>query len=124
MKLVIKSKEDYNSLFITYLKDYMIKLINDYYSPTKASRLSFELGLDILDIFIYTINNMNISAYGNAWTIETDKSLRYKEYNLDKLINFITYGNLKVKGYRLLYIILEYVANNIDLIYEEWKDGC
>lgn len=125
MKLVIRPKDYYDKLFIKYLKNYMIELIRNHYNKDKTSELSSELGLDIFDILIYAINNVIISEYGDAWIVEINKSIRYKEFNFGKLINFITYGNLKVKGYKLLYIIFEEVANNIDTIYERWLiNGC
>lgn len=123
MKLVIKPKASYDESFIKYLKSYMYDAVKNDYNHIRASRLSSELNLNILDILLYAIRNMSISSSSDEWVIETNKSLRYKEFNLEKLINFITYGNIKIKGYKILYKIFENVANNIDVIYKEWLNG-
>lgn len=124
MKIIIQNKEDYNKDFIyNYLPQYLLTSINNYYSPSRALQISRELHLNILDIFKYALSNLIIAETGDSYTISINKNLRYNKYNLKKLIDFINYGNMKVKGYRLLYDIFEAAAKNIDLIYKEWQDG-
>lgn len=124
MKLVI-NKYLYNKIFVTkYLKKVILNIINSNFNPIKSKKLSQELGgLNIREIIVYAVNNLLISEVGDKWVIEINKSLNYGNYNLGYLINFITYGNINTKGYKILYIIFKYIANNIDKIYKEWLDG-
>ena len=124
MKLVIKNKNDYDERFIkNYLKKLMIKLIKDNYNLSRALQFNQELNLNVLNIFIYAVKTINISESGDSWIISIDKTKIYGNYNLSKLIFYITYGTRTIKGYKLLYNIFEYIANNLELIYREWLNG-
>lgn len=124
MKIVIKNKNEYKESFIkTYLKQYMSDMLEMYYDHSKASGLSRELKLNVYKILDYAINTLNITESGNNWIIEINKNLRYNIYNLNYLINYITYGNRSIKGYKILYIIFANISKNIDSIYKEWLDG-
>lgn len=121
MKLIIHNKDSYNKVFITrYLPKYILSQINSLFNYTKCKHLSLYLKINILALFKFTINNLIISEAGDTYILSINKNLRYKNYSLGKLINFITYGTRDIKGYRLLDIVFKSIADNIDIIYERW----
>lgn len=124
MKLIIQNKQQYNELFVKdYLPKYILSQVNTLFSNIKCKHLSKYLDINILNLFRFAINNLEISEVGDNYILSINKSLRYKKYNLGKLINFITYGNRDIKGYRLLDIIFKSIEENIGILYERWLKG-
>lgn len=124
MKIILYNKNNYNKQFVyNYLKHYMLKLVDELYSSKKCKQLSQKLNVNILSVIKYSINTLIISTTNDSYILSINKNIRYKDYNLKALINYINYGDREIKGYRLLYNIFEYVVKNIDSIYKEWLDG-
>ena len=124
MKLIIQNKNNkFPEEFINYLPTYMLEELNTLFRYTKCKHMTLFLRLNILSIFKYALKNLIISKVGETYIISINKNLRYNKYNLKSLLDFITYGNRSLKGYRLLYIIFEDTSKNIDTIYERWQNG-
>ena len=124
MKLIIQNKDNkFPKEFIEYLPIYMLDELNSMFSSSRCKHMTSFLKLNILSIFRYALENLNISKSGDSYILSINKNLRYNKYNLNSLINFISYGNRNLKGYRLLYIIFEETSKFIDVIYERWKNG-
>ena len=124
MKIIIKNKDWYSKYFIyNYLPRYLESLVEDEYRAARASQLKKELKLNIYNIFIYAMRNVSISESGDSYEISINKNIKYKDYNLKTLVDFITYGNLEIKGYKLLYDIFKLVNENIDIIYKEYEQS-
>jgi hypothetical protein len=120
MQINIYDKEKYNKYFIYhYLPMYMLEIIKSEYRSLKAIKLEKELKVNVLKVFTYAITNISITEQGDTYSIYVNKYLKYKKYNLNQLINFITYGNREIKGYNLLYILFNYIETNINVIYKE-----
>lgn len=124
MKLIIYNKNNYNKEFIyDYLPKLMLDLLNNSINYKHINRLDSEFKIDSAYILKFSVRNFKITEQVNSYTIEVDKNKKIKGYNLDSLINLITYGNRSCRGYLLLNKIFRFVADNLDQIYEEWLDG-
>lgn len=124
MKLIIYNKENYSKYFIyNYLPRYLVNIVEESYKSIKAVKFNKELKINTLSVFKYAMKNISISEINDTYVISINKNLNYKTYNLKSLIDYITYGNMEIKGYRLLYNIFKWLSNNIDLVYKEWLDN-
>ena len=124
MKLIIYNKNDYEKSFIyNYLKLYMTDLLISHYNYSRAIAFNKLLKIDVFKVLNHAIKTMNITEDANSYILSVNKNLKFGNYNLKSLLNYITYGSRDIKGYRILYDILNIVGRNIDIIYKEWEDG-
>lgn len=121
MKIIIYNKDSYSKSFIEkYLPSYIMSIFKRSYSKKKLEELDKEFNIDSLNIIKTALKNLKISEQTNSYSIEINKNVKYKHQNIDSLINLITYGNRSCKGYLIIYKIFKEIAENIDIIYEEW----
>ncbi len=120
MQLTIHNKDLYSKEFVFgYLRRYIYELFIKHNDPIRFKVIDKEFGIDCLEAVKYALANLQVSETTNSYLISINKNLRYKNANLDSLINLITYGNRSCKGYTLVYDIFNYIANNLDIIYKE-----
>lgn len=124
MQITIEEKDKYNKYFIyNYLPRYMYSIIENSYSSYKTKKLRKELNVNILSVYKFAIEKISIVESGDTYIISINKNLKYKDYNLNSLINYITYGNRTIKGYNLLHVLFNYISKNIADIYVEWLNN-
>lgn len=121
MKIIIYNKNDFDKLFIY---EYIPRLIKNYFSDLfdqkRLDVINNTFGINSFDIIMFALDNLKIYSQPDAYIIEIDKNLRYKNINVDSIINLITYGNRECKGYPLIYNIFKIIAENVERIYEKW----
>lgn len=68
--------------------------------------------------FAMTCLKVDANCVGDYY-ITFDKEMRIGNFSVADFVNFITYGNLSVKGYKIVLEVFQYVQSNIEEIYSE-----
>lgn len=124
MNLVISNKQRYDKYFIkVYLPKYLLKSIYEHFDRRKVLKMEEFLDINILSLFKYALLNLVVKESWDSYIISINKNKLYKGYNLNRLIDYVTYGSRSEKGYSLFRDTFGLVEKNIDRIYEEWLNG-
>ena len=123
MQLIIHNKYLYAKSFIyKYLPKYIYNLAISSCDKKILDKFDKEFDINSLEVIKKSMGNLIVSEQWDSYIIKTDKNLKYDRFNLDSVINLITYGNRTCKGYKLIFDIFELVGKKIDIIYKEWQD--
>ena len=121
MKLTIE--KIYSKDFIDYVVNYIQNKVIDTFNNIEAQKINKEFNIDTYQIFKLAAKNLIIKESPTNYTVTINRNVKYKGYNLNSLVNMITYGNRTCKGYPLIEKIFNLVHNNIDILYKEWLIG-
>jgi len=87
-------------------------------------RFDDEFGIDSYGAIKFALKHLLVSKHkDNTYTIQFDKSQRYKGQSVMSYVNLITYGNRQIKGYTILLDIFKDISDNIDSLYTAWEMG-
>lgn len=121
MRLEIDDTYDKN--FVYWLKYYMYDTVKRNLNYHKCENFNYEYNINAEDIILFSIKSIKISHIIDKYILFIDKNKFYKNMNIEKLVNLITYGSRTVKGYRIIPDIFSLVETNFDNIYREWQSN-
>lgn len=124
MKLIIPNKQRYKKEFIyNTICSYILSLFKESSDRVRLNSFNDFFGFKADSIILYALNNLSISETSDSYIIKIDKNLRFKNLNVDKCVNLITYGTREIKGCPIVLNIFNAIVNNLDTIYERWNSG-
>lgn len=119
----LKISNDYPKEFVADLK----KLLEEeLYAQIDIQRIEYfkaAYNLDIMSILLYAIKTMLVRQSPAGYVCSLDETVRYKKYNLARLVKKITYGDLTTKGYPVLENVFRDSEKNISVLYGRWLDN-
>ena len=111
----------YNQDFVYSIPKYMYNSLKDKKIDSGiCKRFKDEFNIDINNIFLFSLKTLDIRHIQNKYIIEINRNKFYKNMNVEKLINLITYGSRTVKGYTGILKLFKLVQESIPEIYERW----
>jgi hypothetical protein len=119
MKLTITTQDE--DFATRYIPEVLKEYINSNYSEAKAKKLNDFLYLHnvksgVKGSLMYAIETLKFSKEGENYVLEVDKNkiLEKTAFNIDTIVNLITYGTVDIRGYNLLVNSFEFVARKIN----------
>jgi hypothetical protein len=73
---------------------------------------------DVKEILLYAIDSLKITITETGYTCEVDKNknLPNTPFNIDTVVNLITYGSIEIKGYGIIIKAFEFVVNKLSTL--------
>ena len=117
--------KNYDIKFVKYLCNCIQEFTKDNINSLKCKSLNDEFNIDTKDIVLFAMSNLEISSTPDIYLIRINRNIKYKNMNLGKLINLITYGNRSAKGYNIIEDMFEFTKKSLPYIYKGWlkKNG-
>lgn len=120
------SAEELESFCKLYLPKILEQLTRDFLDRdfSKIQDVLSELfNKFILDDFIQaTFKNLQVMKVGvNGYQLQPDTSAKYLQWRIVDLIDVISYGCSYFKGNRAFYKAFEYVQENVQDLYEQFR---
>ena len=126
MKIIITTDKESDKLedfIFNYLPNYVLSLFKRKVDKRRIKQLDKAYNIDCVKTITYALSHMYKSKTGNyMYIIGVNKNLKYKGNFIIDHIKKITYGDMNHKGYPILLNIFKYVAERVNLIYEEWLE--
>ena len=125
MELLIKTNKEVSKTFFTeylplYLKEIYLRRVN----LQKFKKINDEFKINSHKIILFALDHLSISHINeNEYIISVNKNIKLNGQSLMIYLNNITYGNLNVKGYPILYDIFSEANKHIEDIYWGWGLG-
>jgi hypothetical protein len=101
------------------LTDYIISKYRDLNAKKLNNYLeSFNIKQNVRAILFYAIETLKKTPDGNTYVLEVDKNrlLPNTVFNLETVVNLITYGAIDVKGYDLLVKAFQFVNKKLNTL--------
>lgn len=102
-------------------------LLSEFYFRVDKRRIlaiDKEFDIDSFNIIKLALENLTISKVNQLmYIISINKNLKINHISIESYINLITYGNRSVKGYPIIREIFKDTSENIEEIWEKWKNG-
>lgn len=126
MQLQITSK---NSDIEYFIKDYLLPEMRDLFiaevNLKKLKKFDKLLGVSSYNVLLYYMTHLSVSHIGDdKYIIKSNDYTVVKNKPIVYYINYITYGNLNIQGYKILINIFKYIKENINDIYEDYLSEC
>ena len=126
MQITIKNKSKIiiDEFIYTYLPNYIRELFSISVDNKRLSEFDKMFNIDSKMILFKALRNLLITKNGNnEFNIKINDIITVDNHNIGYYINLITYGNREIKGYPIIKIIFQHVADDINIIYKEWENG-
>lgn len=112
---------------VTFVVDYVIKyIINEVKShkgDPRINNIGSEFGFNAYEALLYIVNNLLVDVQSRYITVSVNKNLHWKGYNLEKLLNIITYGSRTNKGCDIYTSAVDYINKHYEAMYLSYLGG-
>lgn len=93
----------------SYAKKYYIKSL-----PLEREIKRLNIGVNsVLEIINYAMDNAKVVLIDGSYDLEIGKNCKIGIYEVETLLNLITYGNANTKGNNILTKAIKYVKDNL-----------
>lgn len=114
----VKIPNDYSTTFvINYLIKYIINEVESHKGDPRLNNISMEFGFNAFEGLRYIVQNLLVDIQTRYIIISVNKNLHWHGYNLEKLLNIITFGSRTNKGCDIYTRAIDYINRNYEAMY-------
>lgn len=112
---------------VSFVVDYVIKyIINKIESSKNDSRLNdvgSNFGFNAYEALLYIAQNLLVDIQDRYITVSVNKNIHWHGYNLEKLLDIITYGSRDVKGCTIYWDTVKFINEHYKAMYLKYLGG-
>ena len=121
MNLLLEKK--YEEEFYIWLLDKIKKLFPLFIKKYRLIKLSQYLNIDCYNVLLIASKHFILKDFRDNKIITVNNTIKYGQFLLKDLCNFINDGNVDIKGSNIFTDFFSVVKENIDTYYFLYKEG-
>ena len=120
----IKIPNKYSIKFITdYVIKYIIDQVKSHKGDPRLNNIGSEFGFNAYEALLYIVQNLLVDIQNRYIIVSVNKNLYWHGYNLEKLLNIITFGTRANKGSDAYTKVVDYINQHYSAMYLKYMGG-
>ena len=105
---------------VDHLIKYIINEVKSHKGDARLNNIGSEFGFNAYEALLYIVNNLYVDIQNRYITVSVNKNLHWHGYNLEKLLNIITYGSRTNKGCDIYLKAVDYINQHYEALYLQY----
>ena len=120
----IKIPKSYSISFVVdYLIKYVIDQVKSHKGDPRLNNIGSEFGFNAYEALLYIVKNLLVDIQNRYIIVSVNKNLYWHGYNLEKLLNIITFGTRANKGSDIYTKAVDYINQHYEVLYLKYMGG-
>lgn len=111
------------SFAINYLVKYIVREVESHKGDARLNNIGSEFGFNAYEALLYIVKNLLVDVQNRYIIISVNKNLYWHGYNLEKLLNIITFGSRTNKGCDIYTSAVDYINQHYEAMYLQYLGG-
>lgn len=108
---------------INYLIPFIVNRVESNNGNARLNNIGSEFGFDAYEALLYIVNNLYVDVQNKYIIMSVNKNLHWRGYNLEKLLNIITFGSRTNKGCDIYLSAVDYINKHFEAMYLQYMGG-
>ena len=108
---------------VNYIIRYIINEVELHEGDPRLNNIGSEFGFNAYEALLYIVQNLLVDVQNRYIIVSVNKNLYWHGYNLEKLLNIITFGTRANKGSDIFSKLCDYINRKVEVMYIDYLGG-
>ena len=108
---------------VNYLIKYIINEVESHKGDPRLNNIGSEFGFNAYEALLFIVQNLLVDVQTRYIIISVNKNLHWHGYNLEKLLNIITFGSRTNKGCDIFLKACDDINRRVETMYIDYLGG-
>ena len=108
---------------VNYLIKYIINEVESHKGDPRLNNIGSEFGFNAYEALLFIVQHLLVDVQTRYIIISVNKNLHWHGYNLEKLLNIITFGSRINKGCDIFTSAVDFINKHYEAMYLQYLGG-